>query len=139
MTNQQEKDTFLVFTRLLMKYLEQTDPKMHADAKQVLKGCRSRSAQGCDATTATTTTNVTELMRRGLRDLVGEHIWSKLTEDVAHFNQEVIVRRGILEQERLDQQQQQQQQYEQQRQRQRDLQAQKRRFINSKEACIFYS
>mmetsp|Transcript_12487 Transcript_12487/g.26321 ORF Transcript_12487/g.26321 Transcript_12487/m.26321 type:complete len:176 (-) Transcript_12487:143-670(-) len=166
-TNQQEKERFLVFTRLLMKHLEQTDPEMHVAAKRVLGDRGHRSCDAAATTAAVTSvTSVPEHTKRGLRDLVGEYTWSRVTEAVAVFCHEQPRPRKTedvgfetklaseiptwsliypsphqSEKKLWNLVQLQEQKFHQhfQRQRQRDLQARRRRFINTKAACIYYS
>ena len=70
-TAQEHKDrkkSFLNFTRVLMKYLENRDKNMHAKAKSVIRECAYENMS----------------MQVRLRDLVGEAYWKK-TEDYLCF------------------------------------------------------
>lgn len=67
-----KKEQFLMFTRVLIKYLEQKDKNLHAQAKAIIKDCaekNKRQEPGYES--------VTESMKRRLRELVGETYWKK--------------------------------------------------------------
>jgi len=70
-----EKEKFLMFTRVLIKYLEQKDKEMHARAKSIIKDCAERNKRkepGYES--------VTNSMKKRLRQLVGDTYWKKATE-----------------------------------------------------------
>ena len=69
-----------MFTRVLMKYLEQKDPSMHSRAKVVIKECAERNKNG-DPQYASLTTS----MQTRLRNEVGEVYWKKAEDYLNHF------------------------------------------------------
>lgn len=77
-----KKEQFLMFTRVLMKYLESKDAAMHQQAKQVIKVCAERNKQG-DPKFA----SLTSSMREQLRQVVGEQYWKKAEDYLKHFLQ----------------------------------------------------
>ena len=113
-----------MFTRVLIKYLEQKDPRMHAQAKTIIKDCAERNKRqepGYES--------VTLSMKRRLRELVGDHYWKKANDYLVHFIEQKKRQAGIAsgrggsssaaqqakDQMRLRQQQQRRQQQEAQR------------------------
>ena len=75
-----QKERFLMFTRVLMKYLEQKDPKMHQKAKLIIKDCAERNKRqerGYESVTAS--------MRSRLKQLVGEQYWKRAESYLKHF------------------------------------------------------
>jgi hypothetical protein len=75
-----EKEKFLMFTRVLIKYLEQKDPPMHAQAKLIIKDCAERNKRqepGYESVTAS--------MKKRLKEKVGEHYWKKANDYLTHF------------------------------------------------------
>jgi hypothetical protein len=69
-----------MFTRVLMKYLEQKDPAMHAKAKLIIKDCAERNKRqerGYESVTAS--------MRERLKELVGEQYWKRAESYLKHF------------------------------------------------------
>ena len=129
------KEKFLMFTRVLIKYLEQKDPRMHAQAKNIIKDCAERNKRqepGYES--------VTLSMKRRLRDLVGDHYWKKANDYLVHFIEQKKRQAGLAgrsggsiggsqqakeEMRRRQQQQQQLQRQRQQQEAQRRAQAQK--------------
>eukprot|EP00546_Thalassionema_frauenfeldii_P013348 CAMPEP_0178909154 /NCGR_PEP_ID=MMETSP0786-20121207/8336_1 /TAXON_ID=186022 /ORGANISM="Thalassionema frauenfeldii, Strain CCMP 1798" /LENGTH=632 /DNA_ID=CAMNT_0020581167 /DNA_START=121 /DNA_END=2019 /DNA_ORIENTATION=+ len=74
------KDQFLMFTRVLMKYLESKDQQMHARAKAVIRECAERNKkkeQGYESVTAS--------MKKRLRQTVGEQYWKRAESYLLHF------------------------------------------------------
>ena len=65
-----EKERFLMFTRVLMKYLEQRDKTMHSQAKTQIKECYEKNKAG-DPQYASLTTS----METRLRNTAGEVYW----------------------------------------------------------------
>jgi len=71
------KEEFLNFSRVLLKYLEHKNKRMHSEAKVVIGDCVSRNKKqepGYES--------VTSAMKHRLKDLVGEHYWQRAK---AHF------------------------------------------------------
>lgn len=67
-----QKETFLLFTRVLIKYLEQKDPAVHAQVKGIIKECAERNKRherGYESVTAS--------MRTRLKAVVSENYWSR--------------------------------------------------------------
>lgn len=84
-----QKEKFLMFTRVLIKYLEQKDPTLHQKAKLVIKDCADRNKRqekGYESVTAA--------MRTRLKELVGDNYWQRAEAYLKHF----------LEQKRKNQQ-----------------------------------
>lgn len=76
----QRKEKFLMFTRVLMKYLEQKDPAMHARAKSVIRECAEKNKAkeaGYESVTAS--------MQARLRSTVGEPYWKRAETYLNHF------------------------------------------------------
>lgn len=76
----QRKEKFLMFTRVLMKYLEQKDPAMHVRAKSVIRECAEKNKaneSGYESITAT--------MQSKLRATVGEPYWERAESYLNHF------------------------------------------------------
>ena len=67
-----KKEQFLMFTRVLIKYLEQKDKNLHARAKAIIKDCAEKNKAQTPGYES-----VTESMKHRLRDLVGETYWKK--------------------------------------------------------------
>jgi hypothetical protein len=94
-----QKEQFLMFARVLMKYLEQKDPAMHLQAKAITKDCAERNKRqerGYESVTAS--------MRRRLRQVVGEAYWKRAESYLAHFMKEkakeTVDKRQKLQQQR---------------------------------------
>jgi hypothetical protein len=69
-----------MFTRVLIKYLEQKDPKMHQQAKMIIKDCAERNKRqepGYESVTAS--------MKERLKKLVGEQYWKRAEAYLKHF------------------------------------------------------
>jgi len=69
-----------MFTRVLMKYLEQRDPDMHAKAKQQIKECYERNKMGDPAYKS-----LTQSMKARLKVTVGDDYWRKAQSYLEHF------------------------------------------------------
>ena len=120
MTREQEvkrqKEKFLMFTRVLIKYLEQKDKVMHSQAKSIIKDCAERNKRqepGYES--------VTISMKRRLKELVGEHYWKKANDYLVHFIEQKKKQQSNLtpqQKQQLHQRQQQQQLLQRQRQQQ---------------------
>ena len=75
-----EKEKFLMFTRVLMKYLEQRDQDMHTRAKAQIKECYEKNKQG-DPNFKSLTTS----MKARLKQTVGDVYWKKAHDYLDHF------------------------------------------------------
>mmetsp|Transcript_33034 Transcript_33034/g.78904 ORF Transcript_33034/g.78904 Transcript_33034/m.78904 type:complete len:873 (+) Transcript_33034:340-2958(+) len=75
-----EKEKFLMFTRVLMKYLEQRDQEMHTRAKAQIKECYEKNKQG-DPNFKSLTTS----MKARLKQTVGDVYWKKAHDYLDHF------------------------------------------------------
>lgn len=67
-----QKETFLLFTRVLIKYLEQKDPMVHQQVKAIIKDCAERNKRhekGYES--------VTSSMRSRLKRVVSENYWQR--------------------------------------------------------------
>jgi len=74
------KERFLMFTRVLMKYLEQKDPTMHGRAKEVIRQCAKKNKEG-DPNFA----SLSASMQSHLKKLVGETYWKKAQEYLRQY------------------------------------------------------
>ena len=75
-----QKEKFLMFTRVLIKYLEQKDPDLHRKAKLVIKDCAERNKRqekGFESVTAA--------MKTHLKPLVGDSYWQRADAYLKHF------------------------------------------------------
>lgn len=81
------KEQFLMFTRVLMKYLDKQDPKMHAYAKQVIRECAQKNRNG-DPGYASLSIS----MQKRLKQLVGDTYWHKATEYLARYFKEQYIK-----------------------------------------------
>lgn len=81
------KEQFLMFTRVLMKYLDKQDPNMHAYAKQVIRECAQKNRNGDPGYTSLSIS-----MQKRLKQLVGESYWHKATEYLARYFKEQYVK-----------------------------------------------
>mmetsp|Transcript_33755 Transcript_33755/g.48876 ORF Transcript_33755/g.48876 Transcript_33755/m.48876 type:complete len:704 (-) Transcript_33755:316-2427(-) len=75
-----QKEKFLMFTKVLMKYLENKDPELHARAKIVIKDCAEKNKAKDPAYKSLTTA-----MQKRLRECVGEIYWKKADDYLKHF------------------------------------------------------
>jgi hypothetical protein len=67
-----EKDRFLIFTRILVKLLEQTDIAMHYEVRDAIRDCTERKARkepGYES--------ATNVLRERIRDIVNEETWKR--------------------------------------------------------------
>ena len=74
-----QKEQFLVFAKVLLRYLEQKNKKMYFEAKAVIQKCVARNKRqepGYES--------VTIAMKSRLKPLVGDHYWARAK---AHFFQ----------------------------------------------------
>ena len=67
-----QKETFLLFTRVLIKYLEQKDPNVHQQVKAIIKDCADRNKRGEQGYES-----VTVSMRLRLKRVVSESYWGR--------------------------------------------------------------
>ncbi|KAL7488843.1 hypothetical protein ACHAW6_014454 [Cyclotella cf. meneghiniana] len=67
-----EKEKFLMFTRVLMKYLEQRDKALHQKAKEQIRECYEKNKAGDPMFQP-----LTQSMKVRLRSTVGEVYWNK--------------------------------------------------------------
>jgi len=77
------REYFLLFTRVLVKYLEKKDKELHTRAKKIIRECverNKRQENGIESMTKTIT--------HRLKELVGDHRWKKANEYLLHFLQE---------------------------------------------------
>lgn len=125
-----QKERFLIFTRVLIKYLEQKDLNMHRQAKAIIKDCADRNKKkepGYQSVTAS--------MKTRLKELVGESYWRRAEAYLKHYLDQQKKKAGTqgssssssaqaIKQQQLERQKLQQQQ--QQRQRAAQIQAQRR-------------
>lgn len=83
------KEQFLMFTRVLMKYLENKDPQMHSRAKHVIRECAEKNKKkelGFESVTAS--------MKTRLRSTVGEQYWKRAESYLTHFQQKMAERKS---------------------------------------------
>jgi len=78
--NKNRKKSFLNFTRVLMKYLENKDKNMHANAKRVIRECADENKRNNPAFASLSVS-----MQVRLRDLVGEAYWKKTEDYLCQF------------------------------------------------------
>jgi len=74
------KQRILMFIRVLLKYLEIRDPRMHADAKNVINDCIE-----CHRIRQVGYECVTFAMKHRLKELVGDDYWTKAIDLFIHF------------------------------------------------------
>ncbi|KAL7465634.1 hypothetical protein ACHAXS_005941 [Conticribra weissflogii] len=79
-TRRKEKEQFLMFVRVLLKYLEQRDQELHAKAKKEVRECYEKNKAG-DPNFA----SLTSSMKSRLRAVVGESYWKKAESFLHHF------------------------------------------------------
>ena len=93
LNHRKQKETFIAFLRILLKYLEQKDKTLHAKAKAVIKDCANASGMpGYES--------VPVAIQRRLKDLVGKAYWKKAQEFLVL---QVKMRQQYLAQEKLAQ------------------------------------
>ena len=95
LNHRKQKETFIAFLRILLKYLEQKDKTLHAKAKAVIKDCAEQNASGMPGYES-----VAVAMQRRLKDLVGKAYWKKAQEFLVL---QVKMRQQYLAQEKLAQ------------------------------------
>lgn len=67
-----EKDRFIVFTRVLVKYLEQTNPVLHGEVREIIRDCterKDRKEPGYES--------ITLAMKKRIRDVVSDACWNR--------------------------------------------------------------
>jgi hypothetical protein len=92
-----KKEQFLLFTRVLMKYLEQKDPNLHTKAKYVIKECAERNRQKIAGYESVTTA-----MQSQLKKLVGEVYWKKAQDYMKHYADTAKLKYLIKNREKLN-------------------------------------
>jgi hypothetical protein len=78
-----QKEKFLIFTRVLMKYLEQKDPTLHLQVKDIIRDCAQRNSRkeaGYESVTAA--------MKRRLKEVVNDTYWERAEVYLEHFLKE---------------------------------------------------
>jgi hypothetical protein len=78
-----QKEKFLIFTRVLMKYLEQKDPTLHLQVKDIIRDCAQRNSRkeiGYESVTAA--------MKRRLKEVVNDTYWKRAEVYLEHFLKE---------------------------------------------------
>ena len=98
------KEKFLMFTKVLMKYLEAKDPSLHQRAKLVIKTCAERNKAKDPEYKS-----LTAAMQTKLRECVGEVYWKKADEYLKHFLRSKMKEKVEREQRAVAARQQQQQ------------------------------
>lgn len=67
-----EKDRFIVFTRVLVKYLEQTNKELHDEVREIIKDCtekKDRKEPGYES--------ITSALKRRIREVVSDACWKR--------------------------------------------------------------
>lgn len=75
-----QKEKFIVFTRVLMKYLEQKDKGLHTKVKEIIKDCADRNKKkerGFES--------VTQSMRKRLKEVVPDNYWKRAEAYMLHL------------------------------------------------------
>jgi len=75
-----QKERFLIFTHVLLKYLETKNPPLHAEVKNIIKDCAERNKRqerGYES--------VTRSMRTRLKEVVDEKYWKRAEQYLEHF------------------------------------------------------
>ena len=75
-----EKERFLIFTRVLMKYLDNKDPALHAQVKHIIRDCANRNKAG-----EVGYESVTSAMNRELRRVVPTDYWRRASEYMVKY------------------------------------------------------
>jgi len=78
--SQERKERFLMFARVLMKYLEQKDPAVHLKAKAIIRECGEKNKKKVPGYEV-----VAISMQKRLRDTVGEAYWNRAEAYLNHF------------------------------------------------------
>ena len=85
------KEQFLMFTRVLMKYLEQKDVKMHSRAKEVIRECAKKNKDGNPQFAS-----LSASMQAHLKKLVGAAYWKKAEEYLKQYmTQQFVKHQGM--------------------------------------------
>lgn len=66
------KEDFIMFVRVLMKYIEQKDPQVHAQARHVIRDCTDKSRKKEPGYKS-----IAECMETRLRATVGDQYWTR--------------------------------------------------------------
>lgn len=74
------KEKFLIFTRVLLKYLESKDPPLQKQVKAIIKDCADRNKRGERGYES-----VTMSMRSRLKAVVNEGYWKRAEGYLEHF------------------------------------------------------
>lgn len=88
-----QKEKFLMFTKILLRYLEQKNPRLYTAVKAVIKDCNDRNKRqepGYESVTAA--------MKYHIKELVGDHYWNKANvyfEDYYRKHQEKKLARYV--------------------------------------------
>jgi len=77
------REYFLLFTRVLVKYLEKKDKELHTRAKKIIRECVERNKRQENGIES-----ITKAITHRLKDLVGDHRWKKANQYLIHFLQE---------------------------------------------------
>lgn len=93
-TSKERKEQFLMFTKVLMKYLEQKDPGMHARAKEVIRDCARKNKEG-DPSYA----SLSASMQSHLKTLVGDLYWKKAQDYLRQYLATQYLKSGKTPQE----------------------------------------
>ena len=93
-SSKERKEQFLMFTKVLMKYLEQKDQSMHARAKEVIRDCAKKNKEGNPAYSSLSTS-----MQSHLKQLVGEIYWKKAEDYLRQYLHTQYVKKGVPHEE----------------------------------------
>jgi hypothetical protein len=88
------KEQFLMFTKVLMKYLEARDGEKHQRAKQVIRECAKKNKDGVSGYQS-----LSASMQKHLRKEVGEQYWKKAEEYLAQYLCEQYKKKNVPAQE----------------------------------------
>jgi len=78
-----EKERFLIFTKVLMKYLQQKDPALCRQVKQIIIHCYKKNRKKVPGYES-----VTSAMRIQMREVVSENYWERAEAYLVHFLKE---------------------------------------------------
>mmetsp|Transcript_3683 Transcript_3683/g.5610 ORF Transcript_3683/g.5610 Transcript_3683/m.5610 type:complete len:241 (-) Transcript_3683:132-854(-) len=93
-TSKERKQQFLMFTKVLVKYLEQKDQSMHARAKEVIRDCAKKNKEGNPAYSC-----LSASMQSHLKQLVGEIYWKKAEAYLRQYLRTQYVKKGVPHEE----------------------------------------
>ena len=93
-SSKERKEQFLMFTKVLMKYLEQKDQSMHARAKEVIRDCAKKNKEGNPSYSSLSTS-----MQSHLKQLVGEPYWKKAEDYLRQYLHTQYVKKGVPHEE----------------------------------------